>query len=201
MARLIYSTIASLDGFFEDAKGLFFEWAQPDEEVLSFLNDRERTVGTFLYGRRMYETMVYWETASLDESVPPSLRDWAQIWKSAEKVVYSRTLQSISSAKTRIERSFDPEAVRRLKETTDRDLSVGGPELAGQAMKAGLVDEIRLYVAPAVVGGGKHWLPVDNRFMLELLGTHQFSSGFVFLRYRPAHVERRSSFTRFRVTA
>jgi dihydrofolate reductase len=183
MALLHYSMIASLDGFIEDTKG-DFKWAMPDEEVLKFINDQERPVGTLLYGRRMYETMLYWEAASLDETEPMVVRDWTRMWRAADKVVYSRTLKSASSAKTRIERTFEPESVRRLKETSSRDLSVGGPELAGHLIDAGLVDEAQLYVVPAIVGGGKPWLPKNVRSNLELLDTRRFSSGFVFLRYR-----------------
>jgi dihydrofolate reductase len=190
MARLIYSAITSLDGYVEDAQG-HFEWGAPDEEVFSFISDLERPVGTYLYGRRMYETMLYWETAPLDESAPLFLRDWAEIWRGAEKVVYSRTLRAASTARTRVEPSFDPGAVRRLKETAGHDLTVGGPDLAGQALRADLVDELQLFLVPIVVGGGKPWLPdnvqPDNvQINLELLGSHCFASGVVFLRYRPA---------------
>ena len=183
MARLLYSIIASLDGYIEDAQGEF-KWATPDEAVMEFVNEQERSVGTFLYGRRMYETMLFWETASPDENDPPVVRDWTRFWRAADKVVYSRTLNSASSANTRIERTFDPEAVRLLKKSSPRDLSIGGPELAGQAIEAGLVDEVGLYVVPAIVGGGKPWLPKSVRSTLELLDTKRFSSGFVFLRYR-----------------
>ena len=184
MARLMYSMIASLDGFVEDTKG-DFQWGAPDEEVLKFVNDQERSVGTFLYGRRMYETMLYWETAAPDESEPACVRDWTEIWRAADKVVYSRTLKSVSSAKTRIERAFDPKAVARMKRASRRDLSVGGPELAGQAMAAGLVDELELYIVSVLVGGGKPWLPANFRSKLELLDTRRFSRGFTLLRYRP----------------
>jgi len=184
MGRLIYSIIASLDGYIEDGSGQF-TWSRPDEEVFAFVNDLERSVGTFLYGRRMYETMVYWETVPLDESATSIDRDWTRMWREAEKVVYSRTLESASSARTRIERTFDPDAVRRLKETRRHDLSIGGADLAGQALRAGLVDELQVYVVPVVVGAGKSWLPKDARIDLQLVGTHSFSCGFVFLRYRP----------------
>jgi dihydrofolate reductase len=184
VGRLVYSAIASLDGYVEDPHGRF-EWGAPDEEVLSFLNDLERPVGTYLYGRRMYETLVYWETAPLDESVPRAVRDWGQIWRSAEKVVYSRTLEATSSARTRVERSFEPDAVRRLKATVSHDLTVGGAELAAQAIGAGLVDELQLFVVPIIVGGGKGWLPDNLRLNLELLGSSRFASGVVFLRYGP----------------
>jgi len=183
MARLCYSMIASLDGYIEDANGEF-QWGTPDEEVMQFINDRERSVGTYLYGRRMYETMLFWETAPLTESEPAVVRDWTRMWRSADKVVYSRTLNSASSDKTRLERTFDPEAVRQLKTTSSRDLSVAGPELAGHAIEAGLVDELELYVVPIVVGGGKPWLPNNAPSKLELLDSRRFASGFVYLRYR-----------------
>jgi dihydrofolate reductase len=184
VANLIYSAIASLDGYVEDTKG-FFEWAAPDEEVHSFITELERPVGTYLYGRRMYETMVYWETAPLDGSAPEFLRDFTRMWQAAQKVVYSRTLESVSSARTRIEREFDGDAVKSLKATADRDLTVGGPELAGQALDAGLVDELQLFVVPVVIGGGKSWLPDSVQVDLDLLEARRFGNGFVFLRYRP----------------
>lgn len=184
MGRLIYFTLASLDGYIEDAQGRF-DWSRPDVEVFQFVTDLERSVGTYLYGRRMYETMLYWEAAPSDETVSAYDRDFIQMWKAAEKVVYSRTLKSTSSARTRLERSFDPDAVRRLKQSTSQDLTVAGAELAGQAIRAGLVDELQLIVAPVVVGGGKPWLPKDVRVDLELQETRRFSSGDVFLRYRP----------------
>ncbi len=187
MGRLIYSAITSLDGYVEDAQG-HFGWGEPDEEVLSFLNDLERPVGTYLYGRRMYETMRYWETAPVDDSVPAATRDWARIWQAADKVVYSRTLEAPSDARARVERDFDPDAVRRLKATVSRDLTVGGADLAGQAIRAGLVDELQVFVVPVVLGGGKGWLPKDVRLDLELQGSSPFTSGVVFLRYRPKPV-------------
>src|ERR1700690_3946050 len=158
MAKLIYSAIASLDGFVEDEQG-GFNWAAPDDEVFAFVNDLERPIGTYLYGRRLYETMVYWEAAGTDDDSSAVVRDFASIWRSAEKVVFSRTLPAPSSAKTRVETSFDPEAIRVLKETSQADLTVGGAELAGQAIVAGLVDECRLFVVPVLVGGGKRALP------------------------------------------
>jgi dihydrofolate reductase len=182
MGRLIYSVITSLDGCVEDSKGQF-DWGRPDEEVFRFVNDLERPIGTYLYGRRMYETMLYWETAHLEGSAPESFRDFTRIWQAAEKVVYSRTLESPSSNRTRIERDFRPEAVRRLKSTTSHDLTVSGADLAGQAIGAGLVDEIQQFVVPVVVGGGKPWLPKAVRLNLQLLGCSRFASGFVFLRY------------------
>jgi dihydrofolate reductase len=180
MTSLIYSAIASLDGYIEDEQGRF-EWAAPDEEVHSFVNDLERGVGTYLYGRRMYETMVYWET---DDDQAPVARDFAEIWRAAEKVVYSRTLPTVSSARTRIERELVPEALRRLKETSDTDITVGGAELAGQAIAMGLVDECSLFLTPIIVGGGKRALPGNVRARLELLDERRFRSGVVYLRYR-----------------
>lgn len=184
MANLIYSAIASLDGYVEDASGRF-EWAAPDDEVLSFINDLERPIGTYLYGRRMYETMVYWQDSPLDESVPLPLRDFAQMWRAAEKIVYSRTLTSVSSARTRIEPRLDAAAVRRVKASTSHDLTVGGAELAGQTIEAGLVDELQLFVVPVVVGGGKPWLPQNVHLDLVLLESRRFANGVVFLRYQP----------------
>jgi dihydrofolate reductase len=183
MAKLIYSAIASLDGFVEDAQG-GFDWAAPDDEVFAFVNDLERPIGTYLYGRRMYETMVYWEAAGTDDESSAVARDFASIWRSAEKVVFSRTLQTPSSAKTRVEPSFDPDAMRVLKETSQVDLTVGGAELAGQAIAAGLVDECHLFVVPVLVGGGKHALPEKVRANLELLDERRFRGGVVYLQYR-----------------
>jgi dihydrofolate reductase len=174
VGKLIYSAIASLDGYIEDESGKF-DWAAPDDEVHAFINELERPVGTYLYGRRMYETMVAWETV---DSHP-----YAEIWRAAEKIVYSRTLESVASARTRIEREFDPEAVRRLKE--EGDLSVGGPALAAEAIRAGLVDEYQLFLIPVMVGGGKRALPDGVRLELELLDVHRFDSDVVYLRYRP----------------
>jgi dihydrofolate reductase len=185
VARLIYFAIASLDGYIEDESGRF-DWAAPDEEVHSFVNDLERAIGTYLYGRRLYDTMVYWETAHTVADQPPHVLDYAAIWQAADKVVYSRTLDEVASARTRIERDFDPEAIRELKAAADRDLSVGGAELAAQAFRAGLVDEIQLLVAPAVVGGGKQTLPDGVHVKLELIDERRFVSGMVFLRYRTA---------------
>jgi dihydrofolate reductase len=182
VAKLIYSAIASLDGYVEDAQGTF-EWAAPDEEVLAFVNDLERSVGTYLYGRRMYETMKFWETASARRDEPAVFCDFAQIWQAAEKVVYSRTLTTVSSARTRLVRAFDHDAVRRLKETSQADITVGGAELGGQAIAAGLVDELQLLLGPILVGGGKAALPNDVRARLELLDERRFGSGVVFLRY------------------
>jgi dihydrofolate reductase len=182
VARLIYSVIASLDGYVADSTG-HFDWAEPDEEVHTFLNGLERPVGTYLYGRGMYETMVYWETAGgADQS--PVVRGFAAMWREAAKVVYSRTLEAVSSDRTRIERDFDAEAVRRMKAEAGRDLTVGGPGLAGQALAAGLVDECQMFVAPIVIGGGKPSLPSNVRLKLELLDERRFGNGMVYLRYR-----------------
>jgi dihydrofolate reductase len=182
MAKLIYSAIASLDGYVADEEGKF-DWARPDEEVHSFVNDLSRPVGTFLLGRRMYEVLVAWETMRLDDQ-PPVMQDFAEIWRAADKVVYSKTLDEASSARTRIEREFDPEAVRLLKASADRDLAVGGPALAAHAFRAGLVDEVHLVVAPIVVGGGTRALPEGVRQELELVDERRFGNGMVFLRYR-----------------
>jgi dihydrofolate reductase len=183
MAKLIYSALTSLDGYVADEDGNF-DWAEPSEEVHVFVNDLERPVGTHLYGRRLYEVMAYWETADTVADQPPFVRDYAKIWKAAEKIVYSRTLAEVSSARTRIEREFEIDAVRQLKATADRDIGVGGPDLAAQAIKAGLVDELHLFLAPVVVGGGKQSLPDKVRLELELLDERRFTNGVVHLHYR-----------------
>jgi dihydrofolate reductase len=182
MAKLIYSSIASLDGYIADEDGNF-DWAEPDEDVHTLVNDLARPVGTFLLGRRMYEVLVAWETMETAEQ-PPFIRDFAEIWRAADKIVYSTSLDTVSSARTRIERAFDPEAVRQLKGTAERDLLVGGPGLAAQAISAGLVDECHLFVVPVVVGGGTRFLPNDVRLRLELLDERRFGNGTVHLRYR-----------------
>jgi dihydrofolate reductase len=182
VAKLIYTAIASLDGYIADEDGRF-DWAVPDEEVHGFINDLERSVGTYLYGRRMYEVMTGWETMALaDQS--PFMRDFAQIWRAADKIVYSTTLATVSTARTRIERAFDPEAVRQLKASLARDLAVGGPDLAAHAFEAGLVDECHVFVAPIVVGGGTRSFPDDVRVRLELVDERRFGNGMVHLRYR-----------------
>ncbi len=183
MAKLIYSAISSLDGYIADEDGNF-DWAMPDEEVHAFVNDLARPLGTYLYGRRMYEMMVGWETDPALADQSPAMRDFAEIWQAADKIVYSKTLEAVSTASTRIERDFDPEAVRRMKASAGRDVGVGGAELAAQAFRAGLVDECHLFVAPIVVGGGKRSLPEDVRVKLELLGERRFGNGMVYLRYR-----------------
>jgi len=184
MPKLIYSAITSLDGYVADENGNF-DWGAPDEEVHAFVNELERPVGTYLYGRRMYDVMVAWETMDTDGE-PAAMEDYAQIWRSADKVVYSKTLEAAASARTRIERDFDPDAVRRLKESADRDISVGGPHLAADAIRAGLVDEYHLFLAPVIVGGGNQSLPDGVHLDLELLDDHRFGSGFVHLHYRAA---------------
>jgi dihydrofolate reductase len=182
VAKLIYSPIASLDGYVEDEDGNF-DWAAPDEEVHRFVNDLERPVGTYLLGRRMYETMVYWDTARERADLAPVAQDFAEIWQAADKVVYSRTMEAAGGAKARIESDFDPEAIRRMKDEAGADISVGGSELAAQAIEAGLVDELHLFLAPILVGGGKQALPDGVRAGLELLGSRTFDSGFVHLHY------------------
>jgi len=184
LAKLIYSAIASLDGYVADEDGNF-EWAAPDAEVHSFVNELERPVGTYLYGRRMYEVMVFWETVSTDAAQSPIMRDFAEMWRAADKVVYSRTLEAESSPRTRIERDFDPEAVARMKASAGHDITVGGPNLAGHAIRAGLVDEFQLFVTPIVVGGGQHWLPDGVQLALELVDERRFAGGVVYLSYRP----------------
>jgi dihydrofolate reductase len=185
MAKLIYSAIASLDGYVEDEQGKF-DWAAPDEEVHAFVNDLERPVGTHLYGRRMYETLIYWETADTGPDQPAVIRDWTAIWRGAEKIVYSRTLNEVSSARTRLEREFDPEQIRQLKRDVGADLSIGGAELAGQAIAAGLVDECHLILHPVLVGGGKRALPSGVHAKLELLDERRFAGGVAYLGYRLA---------------
>jgi dihydrofolate reductase len=182
VGKLIYSAITSLDGYIADENGNF-DWAEPDEEVHSFINDLERPIGTYLYGRRMYEVMVYWETVTASASEPRYLTDYAEIWRAADKIVYSRTLNEVFSARTRIERDFDPAAVRLLKASSQHDIGVGGPGLASQAIGAGLVDECHLFVSPILVGGGKPCFPRGVRVALELLGEGRFGDGVVHLHY------------------
>jgi dihydrofolate reductase len=181
MAKLIYSVIESLDGFVADEDGNF-DWAEPDEEVHAFVNDLERPVGTYLYGRRMYEVMNGWETMEVADQ-PAFIQDFAAIWRAADKIVYSRTLEKAESAKTRIERDLHPEAVRQLKASLEADITIGGPNLAAEAMRAGLVDEWHLFVAPVVVGGGTPSFPDKVRLKLELVDERRFANGMVFLRY------------------
>jgi len=183
MAKLIYTAITSLDGYIEDTDGRF-DWAEPDEEVHAFVNDLERPVGTYLYGRRMYEMMAGWETDPDLATQSPFMADFAQIWQAAEKVVYSTTLATVATGRTRIERTFDPDAVRQMKVSASRDLAVGGHDLATHAFTAGLVDECHLFLTPVVVGGGKRSLPDGVRLELELLDERRFGNGTVFLHYR-----------------
>jgi dihydrofolate reductase len=182
MAKLIYSAITSLDGYVADEDGNF-DWSIPDEEVHAVVNDLMRTVGTQLYGRRLYEVMLAWETMDVaDESAVT--QDFAAAWRDSDKIVYSTTLEAVSSERTRIERGFDPNVVAELKKSADRDVLVGGPELAGQALKAGLVDEVHLFVSPVVVGGGTRALPDGLRLDLQLLDQRRFGNGVVHLYYR-----------------
>ena len=179
-AKLIYAAIASLDGYVEDRDGRF-EWAAPDDEVHAFVNELERPIGTYHYGRRMYETMVYWET---DDDDDPVARDYGELWRAAEKIVFSRTLQTVSSARTRIERELDADAIRAMKANASSDISIGGSELASRAMSLGLVDEVHLFLHPILVGGGKRALHDDVRAELELVDERRFRSGVVHLHHR-----------------
>jgi dihydrofolate reductase len=181
---LVYAAIASLDGYVADESGNF-DWAAPDEELHAFVNDLERPVGTYLYGRRMYEVMQYWETVSTSEE-PDVIRDFAELWRAAEKIVYSTTLDEVSTERTRLEREFDPEAIRQLKASATSDVTIGGPHLAAQALEAGLVDEIHLFLHPVIVGGGNAALPDGVRVQLELVAERRFQSGVVHLHYRVA---------------
>ena len=183
MGKLVYSMITSLDGYAEAAEGDLGRGAE-DEEVHTFIGDLFRPVRTFLYGRRMYETMVFWETAHTDPDAPPHIVEYARDWQAAEKVVYSTTLETVSSERTRIERSFDPDVVRRLKEESDHDLSVDGPTLAAQAIAAGLVDEYHLFLTTSVVGGGTRFFPDGVRLDLELVEHRAFHRGLIYAYYR-----------------
>jgi dihydrofolate reductase len=180
MANLIYAAITSLDGYVADTDGKW-DWSVPDREVHAVVNELEARSGTHLYGRRMYDVLKAWETMESDE---PEMRDYARIWQGADKIVYSRTLQSPSSERTRIEREFSPDAVRALKASAERDLTIGGPELAAEAIRAGLVDELHLFVSPVVVGGGQAALPDGVRWDLELVGERRFANGVVYMHYR-----------------
>lgn len=183
MGNLIYFAIVSLDGYHEDRFGNF-DWAQPDDEVHAYINDLERDIGTYLYGRRMYETMAAWETDPSLAGESNLLGDFAQIWQGADKVVFSSTLKSPSTKRTRFEREFDPDLVRELKSSVIGDLSIGGPELAAEAFAAGLIDECQMFVVPVIVGGGKPAFPDDVHLELNLIDEHRFGSGTVLLRYR-----------------
>ncbi len=183
MAHLIYSAISSLDGFIEDRDGNF-DWAMPDEEVHTFINNLERSVGTYLLGRRMYEIMMVWETDPNLAAESPLMQDFAQIWQAANKIVYSRKLATPSTRNTKIERTFDPEAIEELKKTVQHEIAIGGAELATHAFRAGLIDECHLFLIPIIVGGGKPSLPDNVRSELELLEERRFGNGTVYLRYR-----------------
>jgi dihydrofolate reductase len=184
MAKLIYATQTSLDGYINDEQGKF-DWARPDEEIHTFFNELERPIGTYLYGRRMYETMRFWQDPPELAEAPGYIRDYAEVWQDTDKVVYSRTLDEPSTPRTRIESEFDPDEVRKLKETADADISVAGPVLAAEALRAGLVDQLDQVVYPVIVGGGTNWLPDGLRLDLEPLEERRFASGAVHLRYRP----------------
>lgn len=185
MANLIYAALTSLDLYVADQTGNF-DWAAPDEDVHQFVNDLARPIGTNLYGRRMYEVLVAWESDDIVVGQPSVVADFAAIWRAADKIVYSRSLESVSSARTTIERDFDPEAIRAMKASAERDIGIGGAELAAQAIRAGLVDEIHLFLNPILVGGGHPALPDDVRVPLELVDEHRFGNGVVFVRYRVA---------------
>jgi dihydrofolate reductase len=185
MSRLIYSTIASLDGYIADENGNF-DWGFPDEEVHTFINDLERPVGTYLLGRKMYEVMVAWESPEMQDHALPYIQDFARIWQAANKIVYSRTLETVSSTHTSIQSEFDPAAIRQLKDQEQRDISIGGPGLGEQAFQAGLIDEYYLILVPVIVGGGRSALPRQLHLKLELLDEHRFKNGMVYLRYRLA---------------
>ena len=184
MAKLIYASNMSLDGCTEDERGAL-DWAPPDDEVFVFITGLMRSAGTYLYGRRMYETMAVWETDATLAAQSDLMADFASAWQAADKVVYSSTLAAAPTANTRLERHFDPGAVHDLKAAASRDLIVGGPNLAAQAFEAGLVDECQLFIWPVVLGGGKPALPTDTRADLKLLDERRFSNGVVYLRYRP----------------
>lgn len=186
MANLIYSAISSLDGYIEDIEGSF-DWAAPDEEVHQFINNLERSIGVYLLGRRMYEIMKVWETDPELAADSPITREYAEIWQAADKIVFSKTLQEVETRKTRLERNFDSEAIQLLKETSDRDISIGGPTLAAQAFNSGLVDECQLFLTPIIVGGGKKSLPENVCLRLNLMEERCFKSGVVFLRYQFQH--------------
>lgn len=183
MAKLIYTAISSLDGYVADVEGNF-EWSAPDEEVHRFVNDLERPIGTYLLGRRMYEVMRYWDTAPTGDHEPSAGQEYAKIWQATDKIVYSKSLHRVSAGNTRIEREFEPEAIKQLKTTATRDVSVGGPTLAAQALKLGLVDECHLFLSPIIVGGGNPALPDNVRLGFELLDTRRFANGVVHLHYR-----------------
>jgi dihydrofolate reductase len=186
MAKLIYAAMTSLDGYVADETGNFdwFDWIEPDEEMQAFINNRERQKGTYLFGRKQYETVAVWETPEVLPPLPPVVLEFAPIWQAAEKIVYSTTLQTVSTAKTRLERKFEADLVRELKAGATRDIGVGGPELAAHAIRAGLVDEYHLLIAPIIVGGGNPYLPGKVRVNLELLDERRFDNGMIHVRYR-----------------
>ena len=183
MAKLIYVSNVSLDGYIEDEHGSF-DWTAPDDELFAFITDLVRPVGTYLYGRRLYETMAVWETDATLAAQSEPMADFAKVWQAADKVVYSRTLRAVSTARSRLERSFDPESVRDMKRSATGDLTIGGANLAAHAFKSGLVDECHLFIHPLLVGGGKPALPRDTRAELELVDERRFANGVVYLRYR-----------------
>jgi dihydrofolate reductase len=185
MGRLLYAAITSLDGYTADISG-DFSWSMPDAEVHAAVNDLERGVGTYLYGRRMYDVMSAWETMDVGEGEPPELRDYAHLWRATDKVVYSRTLEAVTTSRTRLERTFDPAAVRALVDASADDVSIGGADLAAAAIRAGIVDEWHQYLSPVIVGGGTHWLPRGARVDLELVGERRFANGVVHVHYRSA---------------
>jgi dihydrofolate reductase len=183
MAKLIYGGMTSLDGYINDEEGKF-DWGEPDDEVHSYVNDLERPIGTYLYGRRLYEVMRYWQDPGDLDAAAEHHRDYARIWQAADKVVYSSSLESVSTPRTRLEREFDPAAVGELKDAAEADLGMGGPTLATEALRAGLVDELYQFVYPIIVGGGTPWLPHGLHLDLELLDERRFSTGVVYLHYR-----------------
>ena len=183
MAKLIYFMPTSLDGYIADEGG-DYEWSVPDEEVFAFINDLERPIGTYIYGRKMYETMAVWETPDVIPGLTPAMLDFARIWQAADKIVYSKSVETVSTRKTRLEREFDPQMIRTLMSQLQDDVTVGGPALAAQAIRAGLVDEYHLFVVPIILGGGKPVLPGDLRVRLDLLDERRFANGTVYLRYR-----------------
>ncbi len=183
MARLIYSALASLDGYIEDQNGNF-DWAMPDEEVHAFINNLERTAGTYLLGRKMYETLMVWETDPSLAADSPLMQDYAQIWQAAEKIVYSKTLTTVPTRKTTLEQNFDPARIKALKKTAQQNIVIGGPNLAAHAFSEGLIDEFHLFLMPIVLGGGKPCLPDNLRLGLELLAERRFQNGTVYLHYQ-----------------
>lgn len=183
MAKLIYATPTSLDGYIADETGSP-DWAAPDEEGFAFINDLLRSIGLYLYGRKMYETMAIWETPHLIPGLTSAMLNFARTWQAADKIVYSTSLESVSAAKTRLEREFDPQVVRGLKAELTHDVSVGGPTLAAHAIRTGLVDEYHLFVVPVMIGGGRRVLPTDVCVKLDLLDERRFANGMVYLRYR-----------------